>query len=218
MSLRILSIAVTSMIAMSCSSSSDAPVPQGLTFSVQTDTHVEGSFAQGADWIRFTSTAHDVEHSDIEISGATGIVMRSSDRRFVQLGTVELLNLDEAGVAAAEPAMAVFFASTEAELASMMFRRIDTGTADLGPALGALYAASSALETGISGQPLTVEPPKEARACWNKCCGTDCDCYHYNPCSWWDPTCNYCANHDACIHYYRDHLGWSNVAATAWCT
>lgn len=219
MTLGTVSIAALGLAIAGCSST-EAPVPQGLEFSVETETRVEGSFAQGADWIRFTSTVNalDHDHRDVVVSGARGVVLRWSDGRVMQLGSAELAHLDEAGVEAVEPEVAAFLASAEAELISLVFRNIETPTADLSPAMSSLYATSSALETGVSGQPLAVEPAPEARACWNKCCGTDCDCYHYNPCSWWDPTCNYCANHDACIHYWRDHRGWSNWAATAYCT
>jgi hypothetical protein len=216
--LRRLSVVVLAIVAINCSPSSS--VPDGLSFSIQTDTRVEGSFAQGGDSITFVATvnAADREHSDVTIRAAGGIVLHAADGRVVRLGSVELAHLDEAGVAAVEPEVEAFLASAQAELISQVFRNIDTPTAELSAPMSALYATSSALETGVSGTPLTAEPPPEARACWNKCCGTDCDCYHYNPCSWWDPTCNYCAHHDACIHYYRDHLGWSNALATAWCT
>lgn len=212
-----VSIVVLSLVAVSCSAP-DAPVPDGLHFSVQTDTRVEGSLSHDGAWIEFSSIAVEAEHPDIVVTGAGGVVLRSSDGRFVLLGAADLTGLDEAGVPSIEPAVAAFLRSAEAELIALLFRHIDTATAELGPALAALYTASSALETGISGEPLLTEPPDEARACWNRCCGTDCDCNHHNPCSWWDPTCNWCARHDACIHYWRDHRGWANAAATAWCS
>jgi hypothetical protein len=206
------------LTGVGCASPPSSPVPEGLRLTVESESRVDGSFAHGGDWIRFSATVLDGDHSEVVVESAGGVVVRSVDHRFVQLGGADLSRLDEAGIAAAEPLVADFLSSPEAELVAGLFRHIDTPTAELSPALGALYATSSSLETGVSGEPLSAEPPPEARACWNKCCGTDCDCYHYNPCPWWDPTCNYCARHDACIHYYRDHRGWSNAAATAWCT
>ena len=215
-SLAVLALA----IAASCSPSQSS-MPQGLSFSVQTESRVEGSFADGADWIRFTSTVDDSgTHSDIIVTNQAGVVLKALDGRLVRLGSLDLAALDifdEDDRLIAEPVAKAFYESTDADLIALVFRHIDTPTAELSEPLGALYVLSSAVESGVSGKQLATEGIEEAKACFATCCGTDCDCNSGNRCAWYDYWCNKCQRHDQCINYYQYQLGWSSWLAHLTC-
>ena len=214
----IRTILVTSVIVCATGCADDAArVPQGLNLSEHTDVRVDGSYADGSDWIRFTAWIDEGGNSEVIIKGADGVLFRTINTEFVRFGPIDIQGGNDVWLRTMGPALEEVLASAEAELTARLFRDIVEPEGGAGEALAALSAVSNSVEVGIYGE-AGPEEPTDVRACWNKCCGTDCDCYHYNPCSWWDPTCNYCANHDACIHYYRDHLGWSNAVATVWCT
>ena len=63
-----------------CTADNTAPVPEGLTLTVQSDRQVEGTFAQGGDWIKFRATVAQAGHPEVVVSGKDGVVLRSIDQ------------------------------------------------------------------------------------------------------------------------------------------